>query len=45
VYILNCISPEHSFKANLVKLMNNCPLAQEKEMGFSKNWNQEKFWK
>jgi abortive infection bacteriophage resistance protein len=44
VYILNCISPEHSFKANLVQLMNNCPLAQEKEMGFPKNWNQEKFW-
>lgn len=44
-YILNIISPEHSFKDNLVALMNNCPLAQEKEMGFPKNWNQEKFWK
>lgn len=44
MYILNIISPEHSFKANLVALMNNCPLAQEKEMGFPKNWNQEKFW-
>lgn len=38
-YLLNTISPEHSFKANLVALMNNCPLAQEKEMGFPKNWN------
>ena len=44
VYILNIISPEHSFKNNLLMLMNNCPLAQEKEMGFPKNWNLEQFW-
>jgi abortive infection bacteriophage resistance protein len=44
VYILNIISPEHSFKDNLLQLMNNCPLAQEKEMGFPKNWKTEKFW-
>ena len=45
MYILNNISPNHNFKANLVALMSNCPLAQEKEMGFPKNWNQEQFWK
>lgn len=44
-YILNIISPEHSFKHNLIALMSNCPLAQEKEMGFPKNWKQEQFWK
>ncbi|WP_165764609.1 Abi family protein [Flavobacterium cyanobacteriorum] len=44
-YLLNIISPEHSFKKNLIALMGNCPLAQEKEMGFPKNWNQEQFWK
>lgn len=44
VYILNIISPKHSFKTKLVELINNCPLAQEKEMGFPKNWKQEIFW-
>ena len=44
-YILNIISPEHHFKNNLLKLMQNCPLLQEKEMGFPNNWQQEKFWK
>lgn len=44
-YILNIISPDHSFKQNLIALMHNCPLAQEKEMGFPKNWKQEQFWK
>lgn len=44
-YILNIISPEHSFKRNLIQLMSNCPLAQEKEMGFPTDWKNEKFWK
>jgi hypothetical protein len=44
VYILNSISPDHSFKENLVQLMRDCPLAQEKEMGFPNNWQSEKFW-
>lgn len=43
-YILNIISPGHNFKANLLELMEKCPLAQEKEMGFPKNWKTEKFW-
>lgn len=44
-YILNIISPSHSFKANFLKLMDNCPLAQEKEMGFPEDWKSENFWK
>ena len=44
-YILNCISPEHNFKNNLLLLMKSCPLLQEKEMGFPNNWQQDNFWK
>ena len=44
-YILNIISPGHNFKKNVLDLMANCPLAQEKEMGFPENWGSEKFWK
>jgi len=43
-YVLNIISPGHEFKNNLVGLMKNCPLMQEKEMGFPKNWQNEKIW-
>ncbi len=44
-FILNIISPGHHFKANLLSIMENCPLAQEKEMGFPLNWKEERFWK
>jgi len=44
IYLLNIISPGHSFKDNLLNLMKNCPLMQEKEMGFYKNWKQEQLW-
>lgn len=43
-YILNIISPGHHFKANLLALMENCPLAQGKEMGFPENWKAENYW-
>ncbi len=43
-YILNIICPNHDFKTSLIDLMNNCPLAQEKEMGFPSNWKEEKLW-
>lgn len=43
-YILNIISPGHHFKANLLDIMENCPLAQEKEMGFPENWKAENYW-
>jgi len=44
-YLLNSISPDHHFKDNLLQLMKDCPLLQEKEMGFPNNWQEEKFWK
>jgi abortive infection bacteriophage resistance protein len=43
-YVLNIISPGHEFKNNLIALMGNCPMLQEKEMGFPKNWKNEKIW-
>jgi abortive infection bacteriophage resistance protein len=43
-YILNIISPQHGFKEKLLALVTNCPLLQEKEIGFPKNWQGEKLW-
>jgi hypothetical protein len=43
-YLLNIISPGHEFKKNLITLINNCPMLQEKEMGFPKDWQNEKIW-
>jgi abortive infection bacteriophage resistance protein len=45
VYILDIISPNHNFKQNLIGLMDNCPLLQEKEMGFPYNWRNEPLWR
>lgn len=44
-YILDIISPNHTFAARLKDLMVTCPLAQEKEMGFPPGWKNENFWK
>ena len=44
-YMLNTIVPTNGFKSHLVKLMENCPLAQEKEMGFPTDWKNEPLWK
>jgi abortive infection bacteriophage resistance protein len=44
-YVLNIISPQHDFKNRLLQLMLQCPLLQEKEMGFPANWQEEKIWK
>jgi abortive infection bacteriophage resistance protein len=44
-YLLNNIQPPNGFKAELVSLINTCPLAQEKEMGFPLDWKKEKFWR
>lgn len=43
-YILDIISPGNSFAKRLKDLMQKCPLAQEKEMGFPANWTREPFW-
>ncbi|MGB0879780.1 MAG: Abi family protein [Polaribacter sp.] len=44
-YILEIINPKNGFKSKLLNLISSCPLKQEKEMGFPKNWIQEKIWK
>ena len=44
LYVLNIISPKHSLKNSLINLMKTCPMMQEKEMGFPKNWQQEQMW-
>ena len=43
-YMLGEIDPNHHFKKKLKKLMIKCPLKQEKDMGFSKDWEQHVFW-
>lgn len=44
-YVLRIISPESSFKAKLMDLVNNCPMPQnEKEMGFPPDWRSDPFW-
>ena len=32
-------------KNRLKELMKNCPMKQEKEMGFPENWQNDKLWK
>ncbi len=44
-YILKEINPKNGFKQKLLTLMETCPLKQEKDMGFPKDWQQENFWK
>ena len=44
-YMLNTIIPVNGFKAELVSLIDTCPLAQEKEMGFPADWKDDKYWK
>lgn len=43
-YILKTIDPSNSFKEDLINLMENCPLKQEKEMGFPTNWQEQTIW-
>src|SRR5690606_30341373 len=44
VYLMEVISPKSTFKATLVELIVQCPKGQLKEMGFPKDWKNEKFW-
>ena len=44
-YILQIISPQSTFKQRLKELMQNCPMKQEKEMGFPVNWHEDSLWK
>lgn len=43
-YILLIISPDSTIGNRLKILMQNCPLAQNKEMGFPENWEDEALW-
>lgn len=43
-YVLNIISPGNDFKDRLKQIMQNCPLHQEKEMGFPNKWELEPIW-
>ncbi len=43
-YMLNTIVPVNGFKDELKDLLDNCPFAQEKEMGFPAGWRNEPFW-
>ena len=44
-YMLRITNPECNFAAQLIELMEACPLAQHKEMGFPANWQSEPLWK
>lgn len=43
-YVLNIISPGNNFNRSLLLLIKNCPLVELKEMGFPKDWQNEKIW-
>ncbi len=43
-YILDIINPESDFKKRVIRLIENCPKGQLKEMGIPKNWKKEDFW-
>ncbi len=43
-YLLEIINPNNGFKQKVLNLIHTCPLKQDKEMGFPKNWELEKFW-
>lgn len=44
VYCMEIINPESNFKTALLALLEECPGAQLKEIGFPKNWKEESFW-
>lgn len=44
-YMLRITNPECGFAAQIIELMDACPLAQHKEMGFPANWQSEPLWK
>lgn len=43
-YILKIVDPLNNFRNRLLEIMHSCPLAQEKEMGFPKNWVEDEYW-
>ena len=43
-YMLSEINSANNFRQKLVRLMDNCPLDQEKEMGFLEGWREHPLW-
>jgi abortive infection bacteriophage resistance protein len=43
-YMLQRMGVSYDFKDNLKALIPLCPLRQEKEMGFPKDWRTDPFW-
>lgn len=43
-YMLDRIESNYNFSKKLKKLMDKCPLQQEKEMGFPKEWRSHSLW-
>lgn len=43
-YMLNEIDGANGFSEELKTLIKNCPVGQEKEMGFVNDWDQHPFW-
>ena len=43
-YMLKVINPNSIFNQNLKKLMEACPLDQQKAMGFTEDWDKHPFW-
>ncbi len=44
-YVLDIIDPENKFKKELISLMNECPLRQDRELGFTLDWRNDPFWR
>lgn len=44
-YLLDNISPQNNFNANLKTLIESCDLITIKEMGFPKGWEKEVIWR
>ena len=44
-YVVQIISPQTTFKERLKSILENCPMKQEKEMGFPENWQEDNLWK
>jgi abortive infection bacteriophage resistance protein len=44
-YMLSRIESNFNFSKKLIKLMDKCPLEQEKAMGFPDNWRAHHLWK
>jgi len=43
-YVLEIVDPSFQFGDKLKQLMTECPLNQQKAMGFLKNWEEHPFW-